>query len=203
MISSIHGLPDNPCFLIVQINDHTIRSVRNSLLYCTILFNDQGTFQIMHLSLHQICMADITHSFQTFSGHLFLCTELLINHLQRFRNMTLHKLFPCKRHHLLPVADIQITGILFISDQIRIKQCCFFIIQCVTMHKIQKDRLRQCFSHIIFFNRRHIILIKLCNLKSFINRSLIPYKIMVIQLIALDEQRTDCIQDHRFCIKLI
>ena len=165
-MASLHRLPHNPGFLVIQADYRPLLSiVRNSLANLSVLINNQDTFHILYPRGNGIGIADIPHCLHPLGRHLLRLTEPLIQNPKRLRNVPLHQLFPGKYHHLFTVIQIQLSCLLLVSDQIRIEKGCLFIIQRIAMHEVQKDNLWQRSPKAVLINRHHIIFIELRNAK--------------------------------------
>ncbi len=120
-MTPLHRFPDHPGFLVIEMDDRSFFSViRNPLPDLAVLLDHQHTLHIRDLRRDRIRIADIAHSLHTLRRHLLGLAESLIEDPERLRYMTLYHLIPGKYYHLLPVAQIQIPCLLFISYQIRI-----------------------------------------------------------------------------------
>ncbi len=204
IMTSLYRLPYHPGFFVIEMDNRSFLPViGNSLPDLSVFFYHQNTLHIRDLRRDRIRITDIAHRLHPFGRHLFRLAESLIQNTQRFRNMPFHQLIPCKYNHLLPVIQIKITRLLLISNQIRIQERRFLIIQRISMHKIKQDYLRKRASHTLFIYRHHIILVKLRDLKLRFHRLLIPCKVTLLDFISTDKQCADRIQDHRLVIDLI
>ena len=77
------------------------------------------------------------------------------------------------------------------------------IIQRIPMHEIQVYRTRERLVELIRTRSRHIVFIELGDLKLRFHRFLVPFEIVAVHTVSLDEQCADRREDHRFLIHVI
>ena len=141
-------------------------------------------------------MTDIVHRLHPFRCHITLGAAAFVNDPQRLIDSPLFQLLPRKTLHLFTIRCIQWSCLILIGNHIRIQYRRFFIIQIISMHKIQIYRFRKFFFEMIIVDRHHIILIQLRNLKIGFDCFFIPFKAIRSRSVSADEQCTNCSENH-------
>ena len=202
-MSSVFCFPDNTVCLCIQKYSGAILGISCLLCNGSICCNHMNKFHVRHLCCDPISMTHIIKSTDSVLTHIRLYKEPFINDPQIFIYISLFQLIPCEFFHFISVVRINLTCLIFISDQICIQKCAFLIIQRISMHKIQIYRTWKLLMKFFRSRSRHIVFVKLRDLQLCVYRFLIPMEINVFCSAAFYKQCTDGSQYHCFIIHLI
>ena len=202
-MSSVFCFPDNTVGLCIQKYSGTILSISCLLCNGSICCNHMNKFHVRYLCCDPISMTHIIKSTDPVLTHICLYKKSFIDDPQIFIYISLLQLIPCEFFHLISVMCINLTCLIFISDQVCIQKCTFLIIQRISMHKIQIYRAWKLLMELFRSRCRHIILIELCNFQFCFYCFLIPVEINRFGSASFYKQCTDGRQYHCFIIHLI